>query len=360
LFWVKIVAAFCLLAFGLSASREFGFWIQSHFLGNASGLDERAALYSAVISTLLLGLSAFPACFLIFKRLNHKEDRRDSARSEGVGNAPAEVPETSVRDHVREEIEKRQFATASSGDVPHQFGALSKPSIENGAATMLQKPAAISSEASLTRKSGTITLNPRIQLILEYSDEASRAWDAVQKLPAEYQEEFLSALEANPKLNAPSLLSTLIEAHKKSVRPLDNNAANDVLENVRALSKEAEQEFLEVYSLLGEKVALVDIVSKIEKKYGALHREQDRGSPHCEENTEFQRRASERKAYDEKFQAFRMANRLEEQRLKERTERLEQERLARVRKFGIFSVFLSRSGFAFMIFLIIFAVLWFS
>jgi hypothetical protein len=55
-----------------------------------------------------------------------------------------------------------------------------------------------------------------------------------------------------------------------------------------------------------------------------------------------------------------MANRLEEQRLKERTERLEQERLARVRKFGIFSVFLSRSGFAFMIFLIIFAVLWFS
>lgn len=124
--------------------------------------------------------------------------------------------------------------------------------------------------------------------VIDYSDAAAAAWEDIKSLPEEYQQRFLASLDQEPALDVGPLAAQIIADRAKELRPYDDNSANDALEQARTISLEAEQEFLEVYDMLGSSLAPSEILKKVESKFGP--------SAETISERERQRREAERKA----------------------------------------------------------------
>ena len=105
-------------------------------------------------------------------------------------------------------------------------------------------------------------------LIINYSADASIAWEQVKPLPEKYHESFLKRLDEDPEIDATALAVELRQTHLSEIKPFDSETANDALEQARTISLEAEAEFITVYNLLGSKILPSEILDKLEKKYG--------------------------------------------------------------------------------------------
>lgn len=113
---------------------------------------------------------------------------------------------------------------------------------------------------------------PKALKVIEYSEEASKAWEQVKSLPEECPVKFLDALEKNPAQDVELLVLKIIEARRVELRPYDDDLANDAVEQARTISKEATAEFHEVYQLLQNKISPDEILKKLEAKYGMSKR----------------------------------------------------------------------------------------
>lgn len=112
----------------------------------------------------------------------------------------------------------------------------------------------------------------KAKMVIEYSPAAAKAWSQMSGLPKDVQNEFLSALEANPQRDAEQLGMQLREEYTKKLRPYDDESANDALERARVLGKQAAAEFCEVYELLGANAEIPVILARLEAKFGVVTR----------------------------------------------------------------------------------------
>lgn len=133
------------------------------------------------------------------------------------------------------------------------------------------------------------------KLVIEYNPEAEQAWLKISELPDLYKEEFLSELNANPEADPGSLFETISKKHLKIVRPYSDERANDILEEVRTISDQAELEFKKIYKLIGKNTDVDIIYEKIEKKFGPSEQtaSRERKRLQLEEQNEKNRRENE-------------------------------------------------------------------
>ena len=180
---------------------------------------------------------------------------------------------------------------------------------------------------------------PRALRVIEYSEDASQAWEQVNDLPLEYQIKFLDALEKNPSQEVEILVSEINEARTREIRPYDDELANDALEESRTISPEAAAEFHEVYHLLQNKFSAFEILRKIESKYGPSKktlREIELAKREAErlegERLEAEQLEMERKAAKRVREAFLETQRLEAEQLELERQEAERAQTARIER----------------------------
>ena len=101
-------------------------------------------------------------------------------------------------------------------------------------------------------------------------------WAEIQQLPIDFQDKFLKRLGENPQQNLRELADTIKSQYHDLLNPFDDPAANDAFGQARSISPEAEEEFSQVYGILGKNVDPVDILSKIENKFGPTQKTKDK------------------------------------------------------------------------------------
>ncbi len=160
--------------------------------------------------------------------------------------------------------------------------------------------------------------------VIDYSDAAASAWEDIKSLPEEYQQRFLASLDQEPTLDVGPLAAQLIADRAKELRPYDDDDANDSLEQARTISVAAEQEFREVYDMLGSKLAPSEILKKVESKFGPSAKttaERER------QLSDEERKAEERKAEErQRWETDRQRRNAEHERQRREDERREDER----------------------------------
>jgi hypothetical protein len=104
--------------------------------------------------------------------------------------------------------------------------------------------------------------------VIEYRADAGSVWDNIQELPEKYHGRFLEDLGKNPKCDVYELEGKILAERKKSLRPFENQLANDILDDMRTIGPEAESEFKEVYEILSDTVCPEDLGKQIEAKFG--------------------------------------------------------------------------------------------
>lgn len=110
---------------------------------------------------------------------------------------------------------------------------------------------------------------PNARIAIEYMGEVGDAWARITTLPDLYRNQFLQALEADPKKDQASLLILTKELHssyEKVLNPYDDDNANEALAKAREISEDAENEFRKVYAVVGEGANADDILKKIMQK----------------------------------------------------------------------------------------------
>ena len=108
--------------------------------------------------------------------------------------------------------------------------------------------------------------------VIEYSKVAAKAWREVQGLPAEYQDEFLDKLDADPKEDTEALLKSIKATYYATVSPYDNQEANNAFALARTIGEDVVTEFERVYKVVGDTIQPMELLEKIVSKfYGALN-----------------------------------------------------------------------------------------
>lgn len=113
---------------------------------------------------------------------------------------------------------------------------------------------------------------PQAMMAIEYRPVVEAAWSKLQELPEEFQRRFLEFLDAEPSGDPEALYRDLKAEHIESMRPYDDEAANDALHDIRTIGNAAEQEFKRAYALFSTSVPLAEIVRRIEVKFGPTAR----------------------------------------------------------------------------------------
>jgi hypothetical protein len=103
--------------------------------------------------------------------------------------------------------------------------------------------------------------------VIEYSNDAELSWEMIQGLPENYKDQFLEALNNDPKTDTAALAERLTTECGNELRPFENSELNDLLDKCRKISDEAASEFMEVYELLGDTIKPEELFEKIETKF---------------------------------------------------------------------------------------------
>ena len=183
------------------------------------------------------------------------------------------------------------------------------------------------SEPDRTIKPTLEEIDRNARMAIEYDPITASAWQEIQDLPLEFQERFINDIGTKPNQDANALAAELKASYVKKLRPYDDEATNDVLEQVRTISPDAEAEFREVYALLGNRLAVAELLIRIEEKFGV--------SDATKARLEQERLKQERQEAERLEQERQEAERLEQERPeKERLEAelLEQKRLERANR----------------------------
>lgn len=109
---------------------------------------------------------------------------------------------------------------------------------------------------------------PTAKTVIEYSPDAETQWLAVQKLPMEYQREFLQSLDHNPRQNVKILSEELLQKHQKELNPFETEPLNAAYTRMREISNEAAKEFKNAYDVLEDTVSIESIELRITQKHG--------------------------------------------------------------------------------------------
>ena len=317
---------FAFLAFGHFA-KYYPFEIGEHLriCGIEYARSAREHLSSTILEFVqaLDDASSFTAYFLASdERLKESADI-EWKRDENFDQAAAQPMQNSTTlDVPTQEIAPNSLATLYNSEDPSQSpgpaqtkdepeiptseSAPQKPRPPTGVIAAQEAPAVAPRPL---RMSPDPSLVSRAKLVIEYSEEASRMWREVEKLPASYQDKFLNRLAEGAAVDVTALRDVLVEEHRKELRPYEDDAANTALEDVRTISPEAEREFKEVYCALGSRANLDLVVEKIEGRFGQTARTKARLAA---EWAEAERKKAAQVEYDKmqfKLQAKRNAER---------------------------------------------------
>ena len=118
-----------------------------------------------------------------------------------------------------------------------------------------------------TQKDNFLVNFPKAALSIEYREEIADAWARIKILPVEFVSDFLKAVEEDPKLGVLHLEERIINKHKKSLSPFDDETLANCYIELKSISDEAAEEFEKVVKLMGDTLNPIEVTSKIKKKF---------------------------------------------------------------------------------------------
>ena len=129
-------------------------------------------------------------------------------------------------------------------------------------------------------KTETLLDSPKFEkskTVLEYDPDGETIWEEIIELGVATAEEFLVSLEKKPKQDLKILRDELLEKIHKESNPYDDPKANTAFQKALEISQAAQDEFVKVFELVGDKLSPDQILEKIETKFSKLEleREQD-------------------------------------------------------------------------------------
>ena len=128
------------------------------------------------------------------------------------------------------------------------------PSPHRSATPSTERPA----PNPIPRKEGETTVDwedipQQARIALRFREDAEQAFERVRKLPEGYQRRFLSALDADPRMDVDALVEAL-EAEKLSEdNPFLSDECNLIYKSLNSISPAAAKEFKEAEHVLGDK-----------------------------------------------------------------------------------------------------------
>lgn len=108
---------------------------------------------------------------------------------------------------------------------------------------------------------------PKAATAIEYLDPAKSAWASILTFPAEYQEKFLSAVEADTSTDLDALVQVLTAEHETLLAPFESLEHNEALSKAREFGKEAEAEYRRVVENLGENLDAKELLAKVKCRF---------------------------------------------------------------------------------------------
>lgn len=109
---------------------------------------------------------------------------------------------------------------------------------------------------------------PQAAIAIEYRPDVAAAWSELSTFPANYQTNFLEALDVDPKQDPAPIIESIRELYHKDLNPFDEEEANVAFTQLKAVSPPAALEFQRAYKLLGDTVSAKDLAANILEKLG--------------------------------------------------------------------------------------------
>jgi len=107
----------------------------------------------------------------------------------------------------------------------------------------------------------------RATTMIEYHAATRTAWQKLNSAPEKIKTTFLESIENNPDIDPLQEADKLVREYKKSLTPFSAKEMNQALLSARARGTEAEQEFLRVAEILGDRADADEILETIKKKF---------------------------------------------------------------------------------------------
>jgi hypothetical protein len=186
-----------------------------------------------------------------------------------ASNEIINVPRKSIPNEISEPllhaqknpVEKSSELAEKDKEPQKEFSKFhTEPSIEEKEETKM-------SEEEAERNQLTSNSFDKAYTAIEYIPKVAEAWKQIEPLSEEFRLQFLKALEADTNQDMAALLATVLEDHRKFIRPYQSSDLNDALEQARELGDEALTEFRRIVDVLGEQIDVQHTMEKLKAKF---------------------------------------------------------------------------------------------
>lgn len=109
-------------------------------------------------------------------------------------------------------------------------------------------------------------------LAIQFRDDAKQGWKKVEKLPLHQKLHYLKSLSDDPKREVESLVHDLLETHRKTTEPFNNEVLNSCFKELISVSPEAAGEFKHIVDALGDTVDPIKVKDIISHRRGKVGR----------------------------------------------------------------------------------------
>ncbi len=273
-----VTITFWILVWWSSYKREFKavyfltiFWLMWRILGlvyllfqtSTSRLDIYfgPSQYELVASGIFVTLTlAFP--LVVSNELKIRAKKIESANDLNIGT----------------DSDNKDFSTDYSLLKPTKVGTLKKKPI---VARSISHPADAESSvtadaqrtAEPTKENIIRDINKKFRtgwLAIQFRDDAKQGWEKVEKLPLPQKLHYLKSLSDDPKREVESLVSDLLEAHRKTKEPFNDEVLNSCFKELISVSPEAAGEFKHIVDTLGGTVDPIRVKNIISYRRGKV------------------------------------------------------------------------------------------
>lgn len=134
--------------------------------------------------------------------------------------------------------------------------------IENN--SKISPKANVSSKSVDTKIENNLSKYPNAKTVIDYDDRAKTAWLELDEIPNNLKENFIEALEKNPKQDVILLKNKILKEYEKVLNPFDKDEVNAAFGKAKAISDASAAEFKRVYEVLGDTISPDDLLEKVQ------------------------------------------------------------------------------------------------
>ena len=110
------------------------------------------------------------------------------------------------------------------------------------------------------------------RLAIQFREDAKEGWETIEKLPVLQKLEYLKWLSDDPKREVESIVLRLVEDHRKTIEPFNDEVLNNCYRELSSLSAEAAADFVEIVDTLGDTIDPISVKNIISNRRGKVGR----------------------------------------------------------------------------------------